>query len=253
MKVSNEVTPFFFSETSLSGSEKGYDTQENCRALLLNQEHDYHYEVLESILALYPLPQLSNCNHSSFNFTVIISSGEEKDFYRERSISWHAYAIDKIKKNVYKEENSLSSRYLDKVIVDSSFSTEKVEDFDYEIRASCYCKSDDDIHWLFERDSHFCVFHEACQKAIPCNRALWLNPVIHPSIFPRYLPAFEQDQSIINPSMHNLCIIGEGKRREYNLLADYLQGNKKAISTLHFHHFGIGNVQKPMKPVFFFH
>jgi len=244
-KLATEIISKGYSGTNIFQKEKRLFPA--CRVILLNQKHNYHYEVLESIVAQYPFYEASSaCDHSAFHFTVAIASGEEKEFYLEKSLSWYEYATTNMSQTEYVSSDDETSRRLDGVIRNSSTSM-NVTGFDYQIRASCYCESDDDIEWLYESDTHFCVFHEDCGKAKNVTRALWLNPKIQPSFFPDFLPAFEHERSF-NSSFHNLCIVGEGKRREYDLLAYYLRWKEPEISKLHFHHFGIGNVQKPMKP-----
>ncbi|KAI2498592.1 hypothetical protein MHU86_15882 [Fragilaria crotonensis] len=217
--------------------------QKHCKVLVLNHEHNYHYEVLESILALYPLPQLPSCNRSHIEFTIAISSGEGRDVWREQSASWDEYATQSMKRNDYTEIVG-QSRVLEKVIRNSSRPTTR--GYDYQIGASCYCQYESDVRWLLESETHFCVFHETCEIVVNSSRATWVNPTMPRSFFPAILPQFDHPLVVDNVT-HNLCIVGEGRRREYQLVADYLS-NHSHQTGIHFHHFGIGNISTCMKP-----
>jgi hypothetical protein len=217
--------------------------QKHCKALVLNEEHNYHYEILESVLALYPLPHLSSCNRSQIKFTFAIADGEENTFWRDRSASWYEYATQRMARNEYDALEG-QSRVLEMVIRNSSRPTAR--GFDYHIRASCFCQNETDVLWLLESERHFCVFHEYCDIVANISRATWVNPKMPRSFFPAILPKFDHPRMVDNVT-HNLCIVGEGKRREYELVADYLS-NHPLHSGMHFHHFGIGNVAPTMKP-----
>jgi hypothetical protein len=228
--------------------------------LVLNQEHNYHYEVLESIVAHYPISQPGkddkgqvrrNCDHLHLTFTVSIAFGEEKEFYHNRSLSWYNYA-DKVLINrtyLFSKQGQNSTRVLQNVIRNSSYDPEDDLEgtFDYHIRASCYC-DEKDIEWLLDSSTHYCLFHQSCEQAL--RRSVYVHPQSHPHMFPSYLPQFFQSERHVDNKTHHLCVIGEGLRREYGLLAYYLYQNNKTRQPrrLHVHHFGIGNVQKPMKP-----
>jgi hypothetical protein len=218
--------------------------QSGCKVIVLNQEHNYHYEVLESILAMFPLPPRMTCNLTNTSFTFVIADGHEKDFYHVRSESWYNYATQVM---ISKSYSAIEGQYRFLSSVIRSSSIHDVRGFDYEIRASCYCRSEVDRDWLFQNESRFCIFHEVCNNSISHSpRVIGLNPQFNNSFFPSLLPTFNQTRSV-DQLTHHLCIVGEGKRREYSLLSEYLW-NHPFYSGLHFHHFGIGNVQKPMKP-----
>ena len=104
------------------------------------------------------------------------------------------------------------------------------------------------MQWLYEKETHFCVFHEDCNRAINSSRAVWLHPSLQPSFFPSLLPQFDHPRDI-DPETHHLCVVGAEERREYDLVAYYLW-NHPFFSGIHFHHFGLGNVQKPMEPFY---
>ncbi|KAI2498593.1 hypothetical protein MHU86_15883 [Fragilaria crotonensis] len=212
--------------------------EKHCKVLILNQEHNYHYEVLESVLALYPLPQLPYCNRSQIKFTIAIPSGDERSLWRERSASWYEYAIQNMTGNEYTEFVG-QSRVLEKVIRNSSNPTTR--DYDYQIGASCYCQNENEVQWLLESETHFCVFHGTCERFANSSQAMWVNPAMQRSFFPAILPQFDHPRDV-NHTTHNLCIIGSVKRREYRLVLKYLS-NPHHLSGIQFHHFGGGEVK----------
>jgi hypothetical protein len=74
--------------------------QRDCQVLLANHHVQNHYEVLESIVALYPIPgfmvpssEISpNCNQKRLQFTIVISSGLDHLRSQAKSHSWLSYA-----------------------------------------------------------------------------------------------------------------------------------------------------------------
>ncbi|KAI2498594.1 hypothetical protein MHU86_15884 [Fragilaria crotonensis] len=216
--------------------------EKHCKALVLNQEYNCHYEVLESILALYPLPQLPYCNRSRIKFTFAISTGEEREIWRERSASWYDYATQSMTRNEYTEFVG-QSRVLEKVIRNSSRPTTR--DYDYQIGASCYCHKNTDVRWLLESETHFCVFHETCERFANSSQAMWVNPKMKRSLFPSILPRFDHRRDD-NHTTHNLCVIGSVERREYRLVLKYLSDHLH-LSRIQFHHFGVGKIKPRLK------
>ena len=211
----------------------------HCKALILNEEHQYHYEVLESILALYPLPQLPSCDLSRVEFTISIADGEERELWRDRSVSWYAYAIQNMTRNEYTAIDG-QSRYLEKVVRNSSRPT--THGFDYQIGASCFCQNENDVQWLLESEAHFCVFHGTCERFANSSQVMWVNPKMKRSFFPAILPQFDQPRAV-NNDKHNLCIIGSAKRREYKFIANYVKTHPLYHIEIHFHHFGGGDLR----------
>jgi hypothetical protein len=67
----------------MSPREVIYD--KHCKVLIRNEEVRYHYEVLQSAVALYPLPRLLSCNRSQIKFTIA-------NFTTETNASWYEYA-----------------------------------------------------------------------------------------------------------------------------------------------------------------
>ena len=215
--------------------------EKQCKALILNEGHTYcHYEVLESILALYPLPRMPSCNRLQIRFTISIADGIEISLWHQNlSASWYEYASQVMTENEYAMMEG-QSRYLDKVIRNSS--TPPTHGFDYQIRASCYCQNTTDVEWLFESKTHFRVFHETCDRVANTPRAMWVNPSMKPSFFPKVLPQFNHAR-IVDADIHNLCIIGRANRREYDYVAAFVERHPH-YSGIEFHHFGQG----PLEP-----
>jgi hypothetical protein len=235
-----------------TNSPQSIPHERDCQGLILNQEHNYHYEVLESVLAFYPSPAVPSCNHKNLYFTFAIAYGEENEFYLNRSLSWYEYATLSMIDLEYTTTEG-QSRFAKEVFRFSSYLPDEntEEYYDYQIRASCYCKSEEDIQWLFASNKHYCLFHEVCERAELSNHSTWLNPQLNPSFFPSLLPQFhlprQQEIDKYEDDVHHICIVGEGKRREYDLVSEYLW-NHPFFTGIHFHHFGIGSVQKPVQP-----
>jgi hypothetical protein len=214
-----------------------------CHALILNGEYNCHYEVLESILALYPLPQLPYCDQSQIRFTIAISNGERKGEWRERSASWYEYATQSMTRNIYTEFDG-QSRVLEKVIRISSRPTSR--GVDYHIGASCYCENDSDVKWLLESETHSCVFHETCDIFANSSQAMWVNPKMRRSFLPVILPQFDHPRDV-NKLTHNLCVIGGAQRREYGFLLQYMSLPHLHFSRIQLHHFGGGRISKSLQ------
>ena len=208
----------------------------DCRILILNHVFNSHYEVLESILALYPLPKVPGCNHSSLQFTVVIPRG------RVKSESWNEYAnTSMMGKNYCSYATEGQSRHLTTVLrVPGGYSV-GTDGFDYFINASCYCRLPQDLEWLQNSTSNFCVFHESCEGYTNSPQAMWLNPHHKRHFFPILLPRFEP---LAGPNQsqhhHNLCIIGSPSRRNYDYVINYLNTFGNTTTDIHFHNFGSG-------------
>jgi hypothetical protein len=219
---------------------------DGCQVLVRNDKYSFHYETLESILALYPLPQINSCNLQNTTFTFVIADGHEKEFYRIRSESWYEYAIQTMRNKQYNLVDG-QVRYLGDVIRNFS-SMSKDRKFHYTIQASCYCRTEEDSQWLSQHESHFCVLHEKCNSSMSMSspsRVVGLNSKFENSFFPNILPKFNQSRSWDNVT-HNLCVIGDVRRRQYKHLSEYFRKYPQS-SGLQFHHFGLGSIQGPMK------
>ena len=231
--------------SALNGATESQQSLRDCKVIIINQHVDYHYEVLESIIALYPLPKIKTCNHMKLQFTASISTGSDANpRYQRKSNSWRDYAMTNIVANDYfARVTPGQSRRLVEVIQTEVPLNDTLwdETFDYQISASCYC--DPNLMWLLNATSHFCLFHGACDPTFlhenAPNRVQWLHPSFGEySFFPNYLPQFSVNRTA-DVNTHHLCIIGNGLRRQYNLVALYLADNPVNIRL---HHFGLGDM-----------
>jgi hypothetical protein len=218
--------------------------EKHCNVLIRNDEVNYHYEVLESVLALYPLPQLPSCNRSQIKFTIAITGGDERILRQERSASWYEYANQSMARHEYDTFEG-QSRVLEKVIVITRNSSRlDTLGFDYQIGASCTCDNEDIVQWLLANETHFCVFHSACERFANSSQAMWVHPAMPRSFFPSILPQFDQPRQV-NVGTHNLCIIGHVNRREYRFISEYLSSHRKRsrMRGAQFHHYGEGRLR----------
>jgi hypothetical protein len=232
----------------------------DCQVLIINQHVEYHYEVLESVLALYPLPEIPTCNHKKLQFTASISSGANPH-YRRKSDSWYDYAKQNIMpRNYFGIVTPGQSRRLTNVIQTMVLPLNNDTDinyhFDYQISASCYCG---DAAWIFQDQSHFCVCHVSCRRDYfrekAPNRIKWLHPKFGKtdSFLPSYLPRFDEIERPLDREKHHLCVIGHVLRRQYSFVATYLSekakesnNNSTANNNIALHHFGWGDVPESM-------
>ena len=215
----------------------------DCRVLILNNAFNFHYEVLESILALYPLPEVptGSCNHSSLQFTVAIPHGRVP-FQKTKSKSWNEYANTAMMgKNYYSYATEGQSRHLATVLQVPGRDKVGTDGFDYFINASCYCRLPQDLEWLQNSTSNFCVFHESCEEHKNSSQAMWLNPHHERHFFPSLLPRFEPYAGPKqNQDHHNLCVVGSPSRRNYDYVINYLNTLGNTTTDVHFHNFGWG-------------
>jgi len=222
-----------------------------CRVLITNQNVDFHYETLESAIALYPLPVSNSCKHSSLKFTIKLSNGRGNPRLQRKSESWTEYAQQRIMTRVYGEGRQLVNiTFTPSLVLDDDHND--TASFDYIIDTSCYCDEDrfkNQMWLLSDQERHFCVFHthdcaERVQQLAP-NQSQWLNPMVPHSYFPKYLPTF-QHARVHDPNQHHLCMLGQAHRKRYELVGYYLQQltREGQESRLKFHNFGSGPVPK---------
>jgi hypothetical protein len=245
----------------------------DCQVLIDNAGYNFHYEVLESIFVLYPLPPAATCNHSSLQFTIALWRGNITSSRRDRSTSWWAYAnatLVQNEKNYYSYSTPGQSRSLHTVLQAAKTGPpiSGWDDFTYIIRATCYCSEEvGDQAWLrSDMNRHFCVFHQACDEYSNSSQAMWLNPHHERYFFPSLLPTRQyfkmQAASNFSSSIPNkpdseeggkrkkyrLCILGDPKRREYSRVAAYLEKKNQTISPVSFQNLGRGKIPSVMTP-----
>jgi hypothetical protein len=233
--------------STLLGATESQHSLRDCKVVIINQHVDFHYEVLESVVALYPLPKIATCNHMKLQFTASISISDNPR-YQRKSDSWREYAMTNIAPNDYVASVTPGqSRRLVNVLQTTTPLNDTLWDtaFDYQISASCYC--DPNLTWLFKSTSHYCLFHGACDPTFlhqnAPNRIQWVHPSFGKySFFPNYLPEFSIDRTV-DGTTHHLCVIGNVIRRQYDLVALYLTEHP---SNLRIHHFGLGVLPNSM-------
>jgi hypothetical protein len=212
-----------------------------CQVLLDNHHVAYHYFLLESMLAYYPLPQIDACNSSRFEFTIFIIKGINS-FQRQRARSWKDYAERHILHRIYRNESS-ERELIDIIPVPSK--GEKDGLFHYHINTTCRC--DETTSWLTEKANAFCVFHEKCPQFESSQHAVWLSPMFGRYFFPNLLPSFNHKRN--KTETVNLCVIGHPMRRNYDLVANYLSNHPHVSNeTLRIHNIGWGPVPDVLGP-----
>ena len=253
------TAPMDQASSALLGTTKSQGSSRDCKVIIINQHVDFHYEVLESIIALYALPKMKTCNHKKLQFTASISSTTTYPRYQRKSDSWRDYAMTNLVANDYMAlVTPGQSRRLVNVIQTNKPLNDTIWDmaFDYQISASCYC--DPNLEWLLRATTHFCLFHGACDPTFlhqnAPNRIQWLHPSFGKySFFPKYLPQFSVHRTV-DVTTHHVCIVGNVIRRRYDLLALYLSEHR--VINLQIHHFGLGvipNCMMEFEPLLRFH
>jgi hypothetical protein len=232
-----------FSDESMSRSleqliefiEPGFfDRKPDCQVLIDNHQVDFHYFLLESFMALYPLPETPECNHNYLQFTFLIHRSGNP-FQRTRAEAWKRYALGSM------TQKYRSDRIVKSVIWGTAGSSVPFGDFHYIIKASCYC-IEEDVAWLSGSNNTYCVFHEACEAFSSSPKALWLSPHHKQYALPTLLPVFAHPRPV-NGTI-NFCVIGHPTRRNYYLVAHFLKlRNPKDIF---FHNLGWGPKPKAM-------
>lgn len=210
-----------------------------CQVLLDNHHQAYHYFLLESIVAQYPLPALETCDHSRLEFTILIMKGVNT-FQRQRGKSWIDYAETHILNKAYQGDSQV--RFVQAI---SRSKDTLAEPFHYIINTTCRCDNTSD--WLLESANGYCVFHEKCPQFADSVRASWLSPMHKRFFFPNLLPSFDHKRNFTKSV--SLCVIGHPLRRHYALFANYLLTHPKATNTsLRVHNLGWGKVPPILEP-----
>eukprot|EP00545_Synedropsis_sp_CCMP1620_P007182 CAMPEP_0119022716 /NCGR_PEP_ID=MMETSP1176-20130426/28608_1 /TAXON_ID=265551 /ORGANISM="Synedropsis recta cf, Strain CCMP1620" /LENGTH=437 /DNA_ID=CAMNT_0006977647 /DNA_START=192 /DNA_END=1505 /DNA_ORIENTATION=- len=213
-----------------------------CQVLLDNHHQAYHYFLLESIVAQYPLPVLDTCDHSRLEFTIVIMKGINT-FQRQRGKSWIDYADKHILNKEYKYGENKQVRVVEAI---SRSKNTLEEPFHYSINTTCRC--DNSSQWLLESANGYCVFHERCPQFADSVQASWLSPMHKRFFFPNLLPSFHHKRNSTNNAV-NVCVIGHPLRRHYTLFANYVSTRPKLTNeSLRVHNLGWGRVPEVLKP-----
>jgi len=252
--IQQAVEPQYFQRIKKCQQSLDDQIKNSCQVLVNNDGYGFHFEVLETIMARYPLPpppvdSNNTCDFSLLQFSFVVDSHK-----RLRAGSWAFYMNSQVKKRLEKERRTVAGkglvpqqRLVKEVFVREYPSSSQI--YHYEIRSSCYC-DDEHIAWLQNNtQQHFCVFHESCpdyeedvnNTNSKARQALWLSPHYHPNqyMLPTMLPEFhddrtrrggggggEHEESTTNKMIH-CCVIGNPNRRDYNLLNYYLQQRRQ--------------------------
>lgn len=203
-----------------------FERQPDCQVFIDNHLVDYHYFLLESFMALYPLPETPACNHDNLRFTFQIHRSENP-FQRNRGLSWKEYALTTMLEK-YQDGRSVKD-----VIWSQS---NRPPEIHYEIKASCYC-IEEHVLWLRNSSNNYCVFHESCDDFETSPQAIWLSPHHKQYILPTLLPEFKHARPT-NETTVNFCVIGHPKRRNYDLVAHFLKTRRPEF--IYFHNLGWG-------------
>jgi hypothetical protein len=223
-----------------------------CRVLVLNHEYNYHYEVLESTMALYPLPRHNqNCSSDLMNFTFALYDPGRDGIINRRKASikhngstWISYARTVLHNKTYSYFPHQLRRYEQVWRVPRKNYTPPT-DFDYYIQATCYCKPAYTKVWLAS-DQHYCLFHEACPQFRESSQAMWVSPHHGSHYFiPTILPSVSNGTKT-QPKTLNLCTTGAPDRRNYHLVANFLQLYSKKYRKVKFYNFGKGKIPPVM-------
>jgi hypothetical protein len=210
-----------------------------CQVLLDNHHQAYHYFLLESMVAQYPLPALDSCDHSRLEFTIVIMKGINI-FQRQRGKSWITYAEKHILNKEYGENEQVR-------VVEAILRTKAtvLEPFHYVINTTCRC--DNTSSWLLESSNGYCVFHEKCPQFADSVQASWLSPMHKRFFFPNLLPTFDHERN--STKAVNLCVIGHPLRRHYALFSKYVTARPTLTnSSLRVHNLGWGKVPPVLQP-----
>lgn len=198
------------------------DAKAPCRAIIDHRGAFYHFEVLESILADFPLDDLpEHCDNKLtmdmyFNYWLPNGVAGKIPDYMD-------YANTYIRPRIYQgykgQERRLGSleRRLWYTLSDPNLVAN--------IYTTAYCR------WPFlteiDHPKTFAVFHEACPAVESKRGAVWVSPMQPRHFFPSRLPIVE-DTALANKQQHHrgpyqLCSIGAIDRRNYGFLEYYFQ------------------------------
>lgn len=211
-----------------------FDRKPDCQVLIDNHQFDFHYFLLESFMALYPLPATPECNHNYLQFTFLIHRSGNP-FQWNRAESWKRYALGPM------SQKYRSHRMVKTVMWGTETSSVPTSGYHYIIKASCYC-IEEDVAWLSDSKNTYCVFHEACDAFSSSPKALWLSPHHKQYALPTLLPVFAHPRPV--NSTINFCIIGHPTRRNYHLVAHFLK--LRNPDDVFFHNIGWGPKPKAM-------
>lgn len=212
----HELTSFHLL-TEDTGMAPGAPNDNNPRLrktiLITNWRTDFHLEVLESLMAKFPLDLDSDYN---FDFHIKRDS---------RSSRWMEYALNS---TYFRREYQLfgGQRTFGTIIRKSS----QIDTSNYTaiIEATCYC-NEEFRQLIVSSPKTYCVFHEQCDGVMENPRAYWVHPSMPRYIFPNVMPQFGGLSKKRAPSKpYHLCMVGDPNRHDMNLVREFLGNYKRS-------------------------
>lgn len=239
-----------------------------CRVAISNSK-EFHYEILESIVRFMPLESIRSpdgnepCSRQRpqnetlyvFDFHIVACCNSTK-----RAESWADYYRQELE-NMVVTVDGVRRQYGPLIVHDTSKRTNRVRMdhcsppsemypvYSAVIEATCYCDSGNfkAVRWLNRSRAHSCLFHDECPLANELfgNRAIWVSPHHPRYLLPTALPKAER---LTSPRQRQqVCVIGATERRNFRLLAAYLDQSSNSTS-FHVAVFGAGDFPGSLLP-----
>lgn len=261
-----EIAAAFHNETPTEDAASVLPFGRRCQVLIDNHMFHFHFEVLESIMMQFPLPPLASCPEGRMEFTFFLASSTSgTTFQKNRVIDWQRYALSSIvnstTNSTTQHTGQTALRSLKAVVQNDKDGIDVVQNtvFEYQIRATCYCQRQE-IDWLKNISSsdsvagskRYCVFHEDCGQFHKSEHALWVSPHYPRYLLPTHLPTFSHKRAV-NQSAMNFCVMGSPLKRNYPMLANYLNQTQQLQDdglkdNIHIYQLGQGGIPKAMEP-----
>jgi len=210
-----------------------------------------HFEVIESVARQFPLKYLQlppECDHSNLFFDLSTASD------KKRSQSFLLYMNDHVlnSTNAVSIDTSLGTP-VKRTIQHATTDDLNNRQYHAKIQVSCYCNHRKVawLHdWLKGDQYHHCIFHERCDKFLDFPRALWVSPHFPRHFIPSSLPQppAQKDNST---DVVTICSVGSTNRREFTLLARFLEKNSEnseLLSKIRLQFLGGSSLPNVLKP-----
>lgn len=201
-----------------------------CRVVIENQ-CDYHHEILESIVHRFPLPHLmlQNCSQLQFDFSLIehlfpdrfrfVVSPKPTMLEETEYWGWKEYYQTKLQyTSIIREVDGIPAYYGNIVTYDdyNNLAIDAIVDATCEARPAF-------IRAFKDRTNFFCVLHRVRSEIFNSdpavqgllNRSCWLSPMHGPKhcyFLPTHLPRLDEvvDARQTSPTVH-ICVSGYGR------------------------------------------
>lgn len=197
-----------------------HDAAWHCKLVIDNGQFGYHFEILESVVADFPLVLPEPCgNHLSVDLTFDLKESE----LSPRARGYVNYLRDNVQGKVYvgyrNQQRTLDQVYFQKKRAD--YNAQDPEFIAY-VYSSAYCRP----RFLNELNSNktYAIFHERCAKAEVNSRSYWVTPNQRNHIFPNRLPQFNTTDRVSIPP-YKLCVIGKARRRNFGFFRSYFESS----------------------------